>query len=375
MSTRRGFLAGLLAAGAMPVPTWADAGDPAYLSAAQVRDGSYVLTGLDAGGAERFRIPLPDRGHAAAAHPTRPEAVAFARRPGTFALVLDCRTGDILATLDSPRGRHFYGHGAFDLTGDLLFTTENDFDLGQGRIGVWDARNGYARVGEFASFGVGPHEMRQMPDGTLLVANGGIDTHPDTGREKLNLPTMRPNLSYVDLQGRLLEQIEPPQHHASVRHLSVRADGLVGIGMQWQGAIHEAPALVATHQRGGVWRDMGAGPALNGYVGSIAFSGDGDRLAVTSPKSGVVQVFAARTGDLVSDHAQTDVCGVAATSFGLMVTDGQGGVSRLNAPLQKLASYDLAFDNHLVAITAPANRHQQARSRQTHSGPHRTPKT
>ncbi len=351
MTTRRGFLAGLLAASAVPAPTWADAGAPAFLTAAQLPDGTYVLVGLDLGGVERFRIPLPERGHAAAAHPVRPEAVAFARRPGTFAIVLDCRTGGVLARLNSPDGRHFYGHGAFDPTGDLLFTTENDFERGQGRIGIWDARHGYARVGEFASHGVGPHEIRLLPDGSLVVANGGIDTHPETGREKLNLPTMRPNLSYVDLNGALLDQVEPTHHHASVRHLSVRADGSVAIGMQWQGAVHEAPALTATHRRNGPWHEMGDGGALNGYVGSIAFSGDGRQLAVTSPKSGVVQVFDADSGDLVLNHAQEDVCGVAATTFGLIVTDGQGDVQRLNAPPRKLASFDLAFDNHLVAIT------------------------
>ena len=351
MATRRGFLTGLLAAGTLPAPTWADVGDPAFLSAAQLANGAYVLVGLDAGGGERFRIPIPDRGHAAAAHPTRPEAVAFARRPGTFAIVLDCRTGEVLAQLDSPRGRHFYGHGAFDPSGDVLFTTENDFENGTGRIGVWDARRGYVRIGEFASHGIGPHEMRLMPDGTLVVANGGIDTHPVTGREKLNLPTMQPNLSYVSTGGDLLDQVEPTHHHASIRHLSVRSDGLVGIGMQWQGAIHEAPALVATHQRGGSLQEMGDGVALIGYVGSVAFSGDGSQLAITSPKSGVAQVFDAATGDLNAGHAQTDVCGVAATTFGLMATDGQGGVLRLDAPAHHLANYDLAFDNHLVAIT------------------------
>lgn len=350
MTTRRGFLAGLLATGAIPAPTWADAGDSAFLSAAQLPDGAFVLVGLGGLGAERFRIPLPDRGHAAAAHPTRPEAVTFARRPGTFAIVLDCRTGEVLAQLDSPVGRHFYGHGAFDPAGDVLFTTENDYENGVGRIGIWDARRGYARIGECASHGVGPHEMRMMRDGTLVVANGGIDTHPETGREKLNLPSMQPNLSYLNTQGDLLDQVEPPHHNASIRHLSVRSDGLVAVGMQWQGALRDAPALVATHRRGGTFQAMGDGTLLNGYVGSIAFSGDGRTLAVTSPKSGLAQVFDAAHGALLMDHAQTDICGVAATTSGLVATDGQGGVLRLDAPLRKLASIDLAFDNHLVTI-------------------------
>ena len=95
MGTRRGFLAGLFAASALPRLSWADAGDPCYLAAAKERDGGYALFGLDGQGRDLFRIALPDRGHAAAAHPVAPEAVAFARRPGTFALVIDCVTGAV----------------------------------------------------------------------------------------------------------------------------------------------------------------------------------------------------------------------------------------------------------------------------------------
>ncbi len=46
MANRRQFLAGLLASGLAPVPTWANAGSPAYLSAARLPVESYVLTGL-----------------------------------------------------------------------------------------------------------------------------------------------------------------------------------------------------------------------------------------------------------------------------------------------------------------------------------------
>ena len=99
--------------GLVPAIGWAAAGAPDYLAAAGLPDGGYCLLGLTAAGGECFRLPLPDRGHAAAAHPERPEAVAFARRPGTFALVIDCAEGREVARLHSPEGRHFFGHGAF----------------------------------------------------------------------------------------------------------------------------------------------------------------------------------------------------------------------------------------------------------------------
>ena len=133
-TTRRTFLrgaAGIGSIGLVPAIGWAAAGGPDYLAAAGLPGGEYCLIGLTAAGGECFRLPLPDRGHAAAAHPERPEAVAFARRPGTFALVIDCAEGREVARLHSPEGRHFFGHGAFTPDGGLLFTTENLIADGQ----------------------------------------------------------------------------------------------------------------------------------------------------------------------------------------------------------------------------------------------------
>ncbi|MEX0365976.1 MAG: DUF1513 domain-containing protein, partial [Ruegeria sp.] len=244
MTTRRAFLAGLAATGLAPRASWAELGAPDFLSAALFPDGSYRLAGLRPTGEILFSLPLPARGHAAAAHPHRAEAVAFARRPGTFALVIDCATGQELAHLTAPEGRHFYGHGTFSPDGRLLFTTENDYEAGTGIIGLWDAAKGYTRLGEFSSGWVGPHDMTLMPDGdTLVIANGGIETHPDTGRAKLNLPVMRPNLTYLRLTRPVLDQIEHPGplHKNSIRHLTPRADRPVRFAIQWQGATPPPP--------------------------------------------------------------------------------------------------------------------------------------
>jgi uncharacterized protein len=92
MATRRAFLAGL-AASTLPRMAWADVGNPAYLAAAKLADETFALHALSAQGRSLFHLPLPARGHAAAAHPVDAVAVAFARRPGTYALVLDMARG------------------------------------------------------------------------------------------------------------------------------------------------------------------------------------------------------------------------------------------------------------------------------------------
>ncbi len=100
MATRRAFLAGMMAA-SLPRTSWAAAGSPAFLAAAKTGDASQ-LPGLTEAGESLFALPLPARGHAAAAHPTRAEAVAFARRPGVFALVIDCVSGTVKASARQP---------------------------------------------------------------------------------------------------------------------------------------------------------------------------------------------------------------------------------------------------------------------------------
>ncbi|RVT84194.1 DUF1513 domain-containing protein [Rhodobacteraceae bacterium CCMM004] len=359
MPGRRAVLSGLLASALVPAAVWADAGAPAYLSAARRPDGTYALCGLDAGGSIVFEIALPGRGHAAAAHPTRPLAVVFARRPGRFALVIDCATGRVAARLAAPEGRHFYGHGAFSGDGATLFTTENDFDGARGLLGIWDAE-GFARLGEVPSGGVGPHDIACLPDGaTLVVANGGIETHPDTGRAKLNLATMRPNLSFLDLGGRILERVEaaPALHRNSIRHLAVDAQGGVVAAMQWQGDMSARPPLVATCARGaGALTPALEGTAadpLRGYVGSVAVSADGRTVAATSPRGGVCAVGA--PGGPWRTIRLADVGGVAAAPEGFVVTTGTGRIACIDGVrILWSREHPRQWDNHIVAVPPPA---------------------
>lgn len=355
MANRRQFLAGLLAAGAMPQPTWADAKNPTYLSAAGVPNGDYALFGLDHIGDILFQIPLPARGHAAAAHPRRPEAVAFARRPGTFALVIDCSKGLFSVRLDAPEGRHFYGHGVFSADGQWLFTTENDYESGEGRIGVWDASRDYKRVDEFSSGGVGPHDIKLIPNTqTLVVANGGIETHPDSGRTKLNIPTMESNLAYIQ-DGEVVEvaQLAPEYHKNSIRHLAVADNGQVALGMQWQGQDSFPPALVGLHTRSEEIKLLPTSDPvpLRGYVGSITFSNDQNTVAVTSPRGGTVQMFNAIDGAPTRTVRISDVCGISADSAGLIVTDGLGRILTISDELPVLRhTHPSKWDNHLVKV-------------------------
>ncbi|MEO0914450.1 MAG: DUF1513 domain-containing protein, partial [Pseudomonadota bacterium] len=332
MASRRQFLTALLASASLPGLSWADAGNPAFLSAAMDRSGAFALYGLRAGGEIAFRIALPARGHAAAAHPTAPEAVAFARRPGTYALVMDCVSGAVKKRLDAPEGHHFYGHGAFVAGGDLLCTTESHIASGEGRVGLWSRARRYARIGEISSGGIGPHDILALPGrGKLAVANGGIRTHPRTGREKLNLDTMRPNLAFLTPEAGPTEIIEVPRelHQNSLRHLALHPDGDVACAFQWQGDIFESPPLLAlaSENKGLTFAEAPAEQlrALNGYAGSVAVSRSDGSIVITSPRGGVAHLYA-RDGTFLSAMHRADICGVAPHGGSIMATDGLGGL-------------------------------------------------
>ncbi len=244
----------------------------------------------------------------------------------------------------------------FSPDGARLYTTENAYDSGTGMVGIWDGQS-FERVGEFPSGGVGPHDMALLPDGrALVVANGGIETHPASGRAKLNIPMMAPNLAYLTLDGRPLTQLDlaPALHKNSIRHLAIGARGEVAFAMQWQGGDRLVPLLGrhAMEQDAQLFRpDDRALRRMRGYAGSVAISGDGRQVAITSPRGGVIQIHDMDSGALVSAPEQPDVCGLGALTDGFLFTTGTGVIGRVRGGrVEELARHDCQWDNHLVGL-------------------------
>src|SRR5262245_13946538 len=191
-------LAAVIAAGLMPGPARAK-GPALYISCRMDAEGKASAAMFSSDGEELFSTILPSRGHDTAARPASSEAVVFSRRPGNWFIVVDAARGRLVSTVLSAKDRHFYGHGVFTPDGRLLYATENDTVSGNGVLGIYDASNGYRRIGEIFSRGIGPHDIAFLPDGrTLVVANGGLRTLPGTGREVLNKDDMKPNLVLID---------------------------------------------------------------------------------------------------------------------------------------------------------------------------------
>lgn len=364
MATRRRVILGMgaVVAAATAPWLWSRFGRepaPVFYSAVDDAAGRHYLAALDAGGRELLRVPVADRAHSVAVAPGGAVAVFFARRPGRAAWQLDLAAGGIVRTWRAAPGRHFYGHGAFSADGRRLYASENDYQNARGVIGVYDIAAG-RRIGELPSHGTGPHDLRLLPDGrTLVVANGGIETHPDVPREALNLDTMQPSLAYVDsADGRLLERVRPPHHWLSVRHLWAAPDGLVGVAMQYQGPPADRVPLVAFHRRGEPDLRAALAPlaeqrAMQGYTASICIDPASAVAAVTCPRGDVVTLWDTAAARFIAAQRLTDAGGVnlAPGGGGFVVTTGTGRISRLRAGgrATRLArSDDRHWDNHLV---------------------------
>lgn len=358
---RRTFLA--LAGAASLAPREAMAGSDALFLGARLNGARFEAAVIDAAGRDRLVLPLEARGHSFAIDAARGRAVAFARSPGRFAVAFSLDgTAEPVAIAAAPE-RHFHGHGIFTPDGRLLLATENAYEEGDGVVGIYDMGNGLRHIGEFRTGGIEPHEAILMGDGaTLCVANGGIQTHPDYERVKLNLATMEPSLSYLDIAtGDIVEQVRLPRdlHQLSIRHMTLDAAGHVWFGCQYQGEPSDRPPLVGRHRRGKAL-ELFPGPAsvlrgLDNYVGSVAVDASGAVLATSSPHGGIIAFWDTATGRSLGTRALADGCGVAPSGKAhVLATSGRGTIvdtgPRAPGRIVVEAGDRPLWDNHLRRI-------------------------
>ena len=359
---RRTFLVGAASFSLLALsPANADAGKRiAFICALRDEEG-FAVAGLSGTGEIVRCERLPDRAHGAAVSPDGKTAVIFARRPGHFIGVLDLAGAAPFRIIPPRPDRLFYGHGFFSGDGRLLYATENDFENETGVLGIYDAADGFQRVGEFASGGVGPHEAILMRDGrTIVVANGGIITHPDYPRQELNLATMDSTLAYIDIgsgEVSAVQRLSSDLYQMSFRHLAEDGSGAIWIGGQYHGSPADRVPMVFVSMPG---KGVSAVPApdevyrnMRHYVGSVSVDLRRGRVATTCPRGGVWQVWDAAGRTLMSENKAADVCGVAAGEMGFVAVDGLGGI-RQGADLLFRHS-GVAWDNHLLALQGMKN--------------------
>jgi hypothetical protein len=283
-------------------------------------------------------------------------------------LEVDLSKQEITQSFSCSSFNHFTGHGCFSAEGNYLFTSESNFKTGAGKIVVRDSRD-FQILTEYDSQGIGPHEIKLMPDGkTLAIANGGILTHPDSGRKKLNLDSMQSSLNYMDIvTGKTLASYQVAEPKASIRHIDISPQGSVAIAMQLQREAcrhNNIIPLCAYHQgEDQIQLLQAAKPLLNqfnDYVGSTTINANNHIAGFTSPRGDIAAFWSLKTGQIKGFHQLHDVCGLAIShdSEYFILSNSHGEVRYLdsetlveNRQLRKVYP-DTSWDNHLLTLRA-----------------------
>ena len=364
--SRRQFLASSLAA--WTIPTWASSlpvksNQELFISAFSKSKTEHFIGAFLTNGELLWSMALPDRAHAPVVHPTHSVVGAVARRPGFYIDFFNPITGKLFSRIEPLKDHHFYGHAVFTEDGQTLITQENHYPTGEGKIVLRQWPTGDI-LHEYSSGGIGPHESVLMNQSTLVIANGGLKTHPNNDRDILNLDTMQPNVTYLSLKdGSIVNRVShaPELHKLSIRHLDVNAKGEVALGFQYQGELWEQVPLVAISTKES--KDLEYLPIpehvrarFKQYCGSVCFDQSGETLAISTPRGGFVAYWDVPSRTFLKVDNCRDVCGLVATdkTNEFVLTSGTGK-QLLSAPRNSQISLinqlaGVQWDNHLRRI-------------------------
>lgn len=380
-----------LAATAAARPAWAAAWD----GEAGAEIGVVVAQGASALRVQG-RLAVPTRAHGlwaeAGGGGGATSVLAVARRPGDWLVrwYPDGRRAPQWQWIEP--GRAFNGHVIADAGGTHLYTTETDLETGAAWIGVRDARS-LEKLDEWPTHGIDAHELLwddSDDDGTtagagpsrttasagpsLWVANGGVPTRPETGRQKMDLGRMDSSLVRLDARsGELRGQWRLDDRRLSLRHMAWRdtpvaggrARRVLGIAMQ---AEHDDPAAkqaapVLALFDGERLRAFDGAPAgasdpaglagpssLAGYGGDIAATADG--WAVSCPRVNGVALYAP-DGRARGVAPLPNACALAVVD-GVCWAAGQTEAMALHSAAgrdrRRLERTALRLDNHWVGV-------------------------
>lgn len=305
----------------------------------------------------RHALQVPTRAHAVVPWPDG-SLVAVARRPGAWMLRWQPGSSKSAARWRwSEPDRSFNGHvvpyglgiGGVPYGPRALLTTETDAADGAGLLVQRDART-LAVMDEWPTHGIDPHAVLALPDGSWLVANGGVPTLPESGRMKGDRIAMDSSIVQLDAAGRQRGIWRLNDKRLSLRHLARHADGVVGVALQAEhddaDARHQAPLLALWD---GQQLRPGESVALDGYAGDIVARPAGFLLGAT--RAGCVAQFD-RQGRLLAQHPLAQACALAPLhSQGWLAAGGENYEVVSGAGREQTGRANgLRVDNHWVPM-------------------------
>ena len=358
---RRDFLkSSLFVGGSLLFPSsfvWAQGRSKYLTSAIRQLDGNYGLAIVDMKTRDYKVISLKHRCHSMCFSKINEEILFFDRRPGEYIYVVDGASANIRKTIVSPNDRRFYGHGCFSVDEKKLYVPANNLETLDGVVLVYDVVNDYSLIGEFSSGGIGPHEIVRHPlKDILYICNGGLKTHPDSGREILNLETMSSNLTVISLEApQLQETFLIQSSKLSLRHIDINSNGDAVIGVQDKDFFpDENKSLVAFYSANNKTLEVEEVSGMvftevSGYVASVAVDSNSHYAVSTCPKGDIVILWNFKEKRIIEIYDFKEASGACFDSERneFIVTSGQGHVIKIkNEKVEEFQKFPFQWDNH-----------------------------
>ena len=230
------------------------------------------------------RVELDFLAHGIIIDPNDKKRLLAFEKEGTSAAVIDLNGHSVTQKLTAENGRYFNGHGAFNKSGDTLFSTETHLDTRKGIISIRDGKT-FDSLGEFPSYGENPHDCQLTDDGAIfIVTNAG----------NKNLAGSQPCVSYIDVQTqKLIERVTLTNQQLNTGHISIAKDGsLIVTSAPKTGSEETQPGGVSIRSGQHAMLSMTQPEViinqLNGEALSVAIDEKHNIAAVTHPDANLI---------------------------------------------------------------------------------------
>lgn len=272
---------------------------------------------LDAAKPAARKSRLTFLAHGVSPNPVKPERAVLFEKQGPGCCEVDLKTGKVLNTITTDKGRKFYGHGAFSLDGTRLYSTETEMATYKGVIVVRDGAT-FKELGKFPTFGEAPHDLHMIDGGkTLVITNGGAALGA-SGDEAA------PSVTFVDIASeKLLERVTFPNDKINAGHLGITsAKDLAIVSAPRDGVPNQASAQggISLRPRDGKTLTMGDPAEITakmlGETLSVAIHEPTGTVAATNPTGNILTFWNLKEQRYIKSVEMTRPLGVALTLDG-----------------------------------------------------------
>ncbi len=230
---------------------------------------------------------VPYEVHLATLFPDQKSILVNSRKPGASLLKYSL-SGKIIAELKPLDNQHFEGHAIFSSDERYIYATASNYQQGQGKLLKLNSHD-LSLVESYDSGGIGPHELVWQSNNLIAIANTGVLTHPDSGRDILNIDNIQSNVISFNATNNTIEhEWVVPQLGLSARHLDRMDNGNLIIGCQYKKQ-DQRPSCIVFAKKGRelVFADVQDEKLhwdMQGYTASIKSIPKSNQVLISNPR-------------------------------------------------------------------------------------------